>query len=178
MFNKRTDLILLTIIDKFESVIDSLYLYDFLSGNIENNEFYQRTFIGQEPTLYFDMPPTYGLGKMLKHDTELGQLILKLLADYKQELSAISDIDSNYNIKLIKKTKPYFKMGWTKFHKKYQNCYGIIRFSNIIFNDSNDRAIFYVEKFKGSLNASGDIIVMRKINDKWTIEHYINQWMS
>lgn len=69
-------------------------------------------------------------------------------------------------------------MGWDKFYKRYKNCYGVVRLSKVVFNDNLDRAMFYVQNFKGSLDASGDIIVMRKVNGTWIIEMYINQWVS
>jgi hypothetical protein len=178
MFRKKTELILVTTVDKFEPTIDIKYLEDFLNGNIEKDELYKTSFQGQDPAIYFDIPPTFGLGRTLKEDKEIGELMIGLFKADKADLSSKDQLETNYQIKFIDNSKPYFKMGWDKFHRRYQNCYGIIRFSNIVFNDSEDRAVMYVENFKGSLDASGDIIVMRKRNNSWTIELQINQWMS
>jgi len=178
MFSKKTELILVTTVDKFEPTIDIKYLEDFLNGNIEKNELYKNSFQGQDPAIYFDIPPTFGLGKTLKEDKEIGELMIRLFKADKADFSSKDRLETNYQIKFIDNPKPYFKMGWDKFHKRNQNCYGIIRFSDIVFNDSKDRAVIYVENFKGSLDASGDIVVMKKRNNSWTIELQINQWMS
>lgn len=178
IFSKKTELILVTTVDKFEPTIDIKYLDDFLNNNIKKNELYKSSFEGQDPAIYFDIPPTFGLGKILKEDREIGDLMIKLFKANKADLSSKNQLRTNYQIKFIHDSKPYLKMGWDKFHRKYKNCYGIIRFSNIVFNENEDRAIMYVENFKGTLDASGDIIVMRKKNNTWTIELQINQWMS
>jgi hypothetical protein len=178
MFRRKTELILVTTRDKFEPTIDIEYLKDFLEGNIEENELYKSSFAGQDPATYFDMPPTFGLGQILKEDKELGDLMIAFFQNSKLDFSSIKQLKTNYQIKVIQDPKPYFKMGWNKFHRKYPNCYGIIRLSNIVFNESQDRAIMYIENFKGSLDGSGDIVIMRKTNNTWTIELQINQWMS
>lgn len=178
IFENTTEIIFLSSVQKFDSSIDLQYLKDYLSGNIENNKRYKEYFNG-EPTQYFDLPPTFGLGKAIKEDAELGELLVDLIEHNKfnqVDLDMINNVA--YRTKTIKKPKRYFKMGWEKFHKKFDNSYGIIMFSDIIFNESKDRAIFYVEQYRGSLDATGEIIVMQKRNDKWTIETHINQWMS
>lgn len=178
MFNRKTDLLLVTTVDKFEPTIDINYLQDFVNGTIEKNELFKSLYSGQDPANYFDVPPTFGLGQTLKQDRELGYLMINLFQTYKADHSFIEQLKINYQVKFIQNTRPYFKMGWDKFHKKYVNCYGIIRLSNIAFNDKNDRAIMYVESFKGRLAASGVIVILRKVNQTWIIELQIDQWMS
>ena len=178
LFNKKTELVFVTSIDIFEPTVDATYLQDFLDNNIENNDVYKELFNGQDPAAYFDMPPTFGLGERLKEDKELGRLLIKLFHDNKINASDLTDLKTNFKTKMIKDPKPYFKMGWDKFHKKNKNCYGIVRLSKIVFNDNFNRAVFYAEKYKGGLDASGDIITMRKINNTWIVELCINQWMS
>jgi hypothetical protein len=178
VFSTTTDLLFVTTVDKFEPTIDINYLNDFINGTINKNELFKSSFSGQDPANYFDMPPTFGLGRILNQDKELGDLLIKLFQADKAAYSSIKQLRTNYEIKFIRDPKPYFKMGWDKFHEKYDNCYGIVRLSNIMFNDKNDRAIMYVENFKGGLDASGDIIIMRKLNQTWTIELQINQWIS
>ncbi len=178
VFENTTEIVFLSSVEKFDSEIDLQYLKDYLSGNIENNDIYKEYFVG-EPTQYFDLPPTFGLGKTIKKDAELGELLVDLI-EHKKFNQVDFDMIKNlaYCTKTIKKPKRYFKMGWEKFHKKFDNAYGIMMFSDIIFNESKDRAIFYAEQHRGSLDATGDIMVMQKRNDKWTIETHINQWMS
>ncbi|MEM9675805.1 MAG: hypothetical protein AAF992_24655 [Bacteroidota bacterium] len=178
IFENTTEIVFLSSVEKFDSSIDLQYLKDYLSGNIENNNFYKEYF-DHEPTQYFDLPPTFGLGKTIKEDAELGELLVDLI-EYKKFNQVDLDMINNvaYGTKIIKKPKRYFKMGREKFRKKFDNAYGIMMFSDIIFNESKDRAIFYVEQYRGSLDATGDIIVMQKKSDKWTIETHINQWMS
>lgn len=178
MFRKETEIIFVTKVDNFEPTIDIKYLEAFLNRNIEQNELYKSSFQGEDPAIYFDIPPTFGLGKTLKEDKEIGELMIRLFKADKADLSSKGRLQTNYQIKFINNPKPYFKMGWDKFHRRYPNCYGIVKFSNIVFNDSGDRALMYVESFKGSLDASGDIVVMRKRNNAWTIELQINQWVS
>jgi hypothetical protein len=178
MFSKKTELVFVATVDKFNPTIDAKYLQDYLSGNIHNNEFYKKSLSGQDPTVYFDMPPTFGLGKKLQEDKELGQLLVNLFQENQAEQSDIENLETDYKTKIIGNPNSYFKMGWDKFHKKYQNCYGVIRLSRVVLSETADRAVLYVENFKGSLDGSGDIIVLKKVNNNWTIELYINQWVS
>lgn len=83
-----------------------------------------------------------------------------------------------------KKFKSYFKTlfgrrilkGWKKFYKKYSGAHGIFEFSKVIYE--GDYALFYVGRHCNGLCGSGDLVIMKKSNDKWDIVTYLNIWMA
>ena len=178
MYNKQSKQVFVTTADNFTPTTDIRYLQDYLNGNIEKNEIYKEAFAGEDPLLFFDMPPTFGLSKLLKEDEEVGRMMVALFKKSRNKHAGIPSLNSNYTIKYIKNAKPYFNMGWDKFHSKYPDCYGIINLSEIVFSDSGDRAIIFTESFRGSLDGEGNFVIMRKLNDQWVIEYLINQWIS
>lgn len=178
VFSKKTEILFVAPVDKFNMMIDTKQLQYYLSDNFENNVRHKQSLSVKDSIMYFDMLPTFRIGNNLHEDKELRQLLVILLKENQAQQTDISNLKTNYKIKVISNRKSYFKMGWDKFHKKYQNCYGIIRLTRVVLNEISDRAVMYVETFRGNLDGSGDIIVMKKVNNNWTIEQYINQWVS
>lgn len=66
--------------------------------------------------------------------------------------------------------------GWERFYKKYPGSHGIFMFSKIIYE--GDYAIFYAGRRSNGLSGRGDLIIMEKNNDNWSIITYINAWMA
>jgi hypothetical protein len=55
---------------------------------------------------------------------------------------------------------------------------GIVQLSRVGFNSQKDEALVYLERYCGSLCASGDIFLLRKMNSRWGIIARINLWLS
>jgi hypothetical protein len=66
--------------------------------------------------------------------------------------------------------------GWERYYKKYPGSHGIFMFSKIIYE--GDYAIFYAGRRSNGLSGSGDLIIMEKNNDNWSITTCINIWMA
>lgn len=73
-------------------------------------------------------------------------------------------------------TKKTNAKGWKYFYKLYPGSHGIFEFSKIIYQ--GNFACFYVGRHSGGLSGSGDIIVLKKINDSWQLITYFNLWVS
>jgi len=68
--------------------------------------------------------------------------------------------------------------GWTRFYRKYPKSSGIMFFSNIGFNSSNDQAFLYAGRQCGGLCGSGKYVFLRKENGEWIIDHKLELWVS
>jgi hypothetical protein len=67
--------------------------------------------------------------------------------------------------------------GWQEFHKQYPGA-AILRFSNVGFNAARDQALVYFAESCGSLCGQGSLIVLAKIDGRWTISSQENLWLS
>jgi hypothetical protein len=66
--------------------------------------------------------------------------------------------------------------GWKKFYERYPGSHGVFEFSKVVYNDNY--ACFYVGRHSNNLSGSGDLVIARQINGKWSILTYVNIWMS
>ena len=69
-------------------------------------------------------------------------------------------------------------LGWEKFYKKYPNSSGLIMLSDIVFDENQELAVFYCNHHRYSLAASGNIIFMKKVENKWKLLAYQLIWIS
>jgi len=68
--------------------------------------------------------------------------------------------------------------GYVKLYEKYPTAYGIVDISKPAFNDNMDKAIIYLSLSKGPDSAKGDLLWLRKINDKWIVYDLVFLWIS
>lgn len=69
-------------------------------------------------------------------------------------------------------------MFWDTFYKTYPNSSGLIYFSHVGFNSSNDQAFVYVGRSCGGLCGSGSYILLKKRNGRWLILSDSVLWIS
>lgn len=67
---------------------------------------------------------------------------------------------------------------WYEFHNKYRNSNGLIKFSRIAINNDNTQAIFEIDHLYASLGGRGSIVLLEKIDNKWTIKDIVHTWVS
>jgi hypothetical protein len=66
--------------------------------------------------------------------------------------------------------------GWDKFYKMYPRAIGVFGFTKVIY--SGDLAILFINFNRNGLFASGDVYIMKKINDKWIIFNMFNMYKA
>ena len=66
--------------------------------------------------------------------------------------------------------------GWKNFYKKHPGSHGVFEFSKIVYKDNY--ACFYVGRHSNGLSGSGDLVIVRRLKDEWSIVAYVNIWMS
>lgn len=69
-----------------------------------------------------------------------------------------------------------FDKAWKKFYKQYPNSLGYFELSNIEYSD-NYALIYLVHRAK-PLIGSGQLIIMKKMNNNWQIYESLNMWME
>jgi hypothetical protein len=68
--------------------------------------------------------------------------------------------------------------GWKIFYDKYPNAQGHMRLSGVGFNPQRDLALVYVDNMSQALMGGGYYILLKKVNDKWTIQNQVSVWIS
>jgi len=68
--------------------------------------------------------------------------------------------------------------GYVKLYEKYPTAYGIVGISRPAINDSMDKAIISISLSRGPDSARGDLLLLRKIDDKWIVYEIIYLWRS
>jgi len=178
-FNRTTKSVFVSslknITDLYERY-DINYLEDYLNDNLENNTQYRG---GWEPNFYFNSIMWGGFGEILEKHPISGKLLIKLLKklEHKFKLNKRLINNTGFEIKYNKSNIPKSSK-WDEFHNKYKNCYGFIYFSDIVFSDDKQYAMFYKENYKYSLAASGDVVLMKFSNGNWKIIAFLNGWIS
>nr|WP_293304326.1 hypothetical protein [Allomuricauda sp.] len=183
-FNKKSELIIVSEIKNYDlgANLDIESLYDYLTGNTESNELFQlmKDKFGESPISYFYQIPWGNFGKLLAQDSTFGFLILELdtLLKEKYRLKYIDSIETKYKLKYTKGKTPGDSDSWDKFYSKNENCFGIIKLSDILISKNEKIAIFYTESYHYSLFSSGDLVFMELADNGWRILQYINIWRS
>jgi len=183
-FNKNSELIIISEIKQYDlgANLDIESLHDYLTGNTESNELFQsmKDKFGESPISYFYQIPWGDFGKLLTQDSTYGFLILELdtLLKEKYRLKHIDNIRTEYKLKHTKGKIPRGSDSWDKFYKKNENCFGIMKLSDILISKNEKLAIFYTESYHHSLFASGDLVFMELTDNGWRILKYINIWIS
>lgn len=70
------------------------------------------------------------------------------------------------------------KIDWNIFYNYYNDFWGIIGLSNIVFNDTKDKSICYIEYRAHYLVGYGIFFICEKINGKWLIIDKLLLWVS
>lgn len=178
-FNKSTKSVFVSSLKKSKDLYDRYdikYLKDYLDDNLENNILYQE---GLNPNDYFNSIMWGGFGEILEKYPISGKLLIKLLMKLKQNYKLDKKLINNTGFVVIyNKSKIPKRNKWDGFHKKYKNCYGFIYFSDIVFSNDKQYAMFYIENSKYSLEASGDVVLMKFLNGNWKIIAFLNDWIS
>ena len=90
----------------------------------------------------------------------------------------------NINLSFVskRKIKTIFESklvdGWQEFYEQYPNSTGFIELTRIGFNESNDRAIVYVENYCGGLCGEGHYLLLEKKENNWKIIKRKGIWVS
>jgi hypothetical protein len=81
-----------------------------------------------------------------------------------------------YNLKY----RSEFKADLDKFYFNLyiNNVYGVLNCSRIYFNRNKTKGIFKCDYYLENLNAHGGYVFIRKVNDIWEVEKYLNHWIS
>jgi len=72
--------------------------------------------------------------------------------------------------------KNEIQKGWDKFYQMYPRTIGVFGFTKVIY--SGELAILFVNFDSNGLSASGDIYIMKMINDKWIIFNKFNMYRA
>ena len=67
---------------------------------------------------------------------------------------------------------------WRKFYKKYPGSGGLFQFSNILYSQNGETAIFYHSILRNGLNGHGALVIMTNINGEWKLKYHINFWQA
>jgi len=127
-----------------------------------------------------DSKSNFNFGKQFIQDSSFGYMIMKLdtIIQEKYNFHKKGHIQTNYRIKFSNIKIPLGSIAWEKFHRKNNNCFGILKLSDIVISNDGETALFYSEYYHYFLFASGDLIFMEKTDNGWRILQYINIWIS
>lgn len=67
---------------------------------------------------------------------------------------------------------------WKNFRAKYGASSGFFRVSEVGFNDTGDKAIFYLEGRGGCLAGRGALVVMGREGDRWVVVQNRELWVG
>ena len=67
---------------------------------------------------------------------------------------------------------------WEEFYQEYENSNGIIRFSQIGFNEDKTQSVLEISYKYGTLGGEGYIIYLIKQNDNWVMKDMILTWLA
>ena len=67
---------------------------------------------------------------------------------------------------------------WSNFREKYAPNTGYIRVSDIGFSESGTEAIFYMSGHGGCLAGSGNLILMKLVDDRWLVAGNHSIWVA
>lgn len=128
----------------------------------------------------------YTLRKRFKNDQELKGVITDLISDFKNHPKIKTELLNlnNLKVKIITSKKNYSfhrrarkhkENGWKKIKEEYD--------TNLVFKLSKVKykgnyACFYYSYHCGGLCASGNVVVMEKVNGVWKILNNFELWVS
>ena len=67
---------------------------------------------------------------------------------------------------------------WRNFSEKYTRSTGYFRVSEVGFNESGTEAIFYLSGHGGCLAGSGNLILMKLVNNRWIVAGQREIWVA
>ncbi|MGY3090306.1 hypothetical protein ACVWYF_003361 [Hymenobacter sp. UYAg731] len=187
VYHKRIENVVLMPLDSGRRKLDFdiEYLRDYLNGNLENNEIY-KTYVqpkGWEPLSWLSYP--WGIGQILIRDRQVGEMLIRLNSVLKEK-HQIPQVEEPHD-KFIRGNQYGFKHdwntfkrkgGWTSFYKKYKHCYGIVELSDVVFSLDGQRAVFFVQQYRGDLDGWGGAIFMKKTDKGWEEDLSLQFWIS
>jgi len=126
------------------------------------------------------------LKKRFKEDEKLKKGITKLTSDFKNhpkiniELLRLKDIkvqtiSSSRFYSILRRYSKDKKNGWNQIKEKY-NTNLVFQFSKIKYNENY--AYFYYSYHCRGLCASGNFVIMEKINNNWKVLKNFELWVS
>jgi hypothetical protein len=68
--------------------------------------------------------------------------------------------------------------GWDDFYAKYPGSQGILTLSRVGFNDAKDTAVLYAGNQSHWVNGEGNVVLMKKTADRWTVHGEAMMWIS
>ena len=123
---------------------------------------------------------TDNINELLEQKPEIASLILKLKksSEINNTLEYNFVLENNYKLITNKKFQRILKKdkGLFNLRNKYPDFFGMIEFSNIVFEENY--AAVYCGLYISSLNAVGSIIILKKNNGKWEIISSPEFWVS
>lgn len=142
----------------------------------DSNPIYALEWLVKDPTLK----------KRFKEDEKLKKGITKLTSDFKNhpkiniELLRLKDIkvqtiSSSRFYSILRRYSKDKKNGWNQIKEKY-NTNLVFQFSKIKYNENY--AYFYYSYHCGGLCASGNFVIMEKINNDWKVLKNFELWVS
>ena len=106
----------------------------------------------------------------------------------RQELIAASAISVQFDcprLKLVQCERAatissIFRGGgwWDDFYRKYPNTAGVVHFSNVVLSHDGTNALLYVTHSCDGLCGTGNLVLLRKTNGRWVVEHREQLWIS
>lgn len=166
---------------------DTAYLRDYLAGQLETNPVFLELVKprGSHPLSWLSYP--WGLGQVLERDREAGTLLLGLDSALRgpHPLPELGPADGR--VRLDARAKFGFKHewkrfvrrgGWDAFYRQHPRCYGILELSEVVFSANGQRAVFFAQYFRGSLNGWGGTIFMVQGPNGWELDRTLQFWIS
>ena len=67
---------------------------------------------------------------------------------------------------------------WEDFRAKHTESMGFLRVSDVGFDESGNKAIFYLEGREGCLAGQGSLVIMSREDDRWVVVEKRELWVS
>ena len=67
---------------------------------------------------------------------------------------------------------------WGDFRAKHTESTGFLRVSDVGFDESGNKAIFYLEGRGGCLSGQGSLVIMSREDDRWVVVEKLELWVS
>jgi hypothetical protein len=68
--------------------------------------------------------------------------------------------------------------GWALFYAQYPDATGITTLSRVGFNDALDQALVYVGTMSHYLAGAGYFVLLKKVNEIWSVAQQLMTWIS
>jgi hypothetical protein len=166
---------------------DTAYLRDYLAGQLEGNAVFRELVkpTGGAPLSWLSYP--WGLEQVLQRDREAGALLLRLDSALRgpHRLPALGSAGDR--VRLDGRARYGFKHGWKRFarrggwdafYRRSPRCYGVVELSQVVFSANGQRAVFFAQHFRGSLNGWGGTVFMKLGRNGWEPDLTLQFWIS